>query len=135
MQSVLFSLAVDDSVLQDWATGSEDDCFVGAVGITTILEIPAFPFAVILHARIIIAFVEILEDGREDFWILVCKVDPLVGSRKELITAGGLKERRVAQNVFMCGEQTLLIPYRESDDGTAYIVSNRILLTTTRQES
>jgi hypothetical protein len=59
---------------------------------------------------IIIPFVEILEDGGEDFGLFVWKGDLLVVRPHELPSAGSLKEGREAENVFVSSKEPLLSP-------------------------
>ena len=95
-----------------------DDCFAGAVGVAAVFQVPALPLGIVLEARVVIAFVEILEDRREDFGVFVGKVDAFVGAREELITAGGLEIGRVAKDIFVSCKETLLVSDRERDDCT-----------------
>lgn len=95
LKSIFLCLAVNDSVLQDWSSRGVDNGFVGTVAVTTIFEVPAIALLVILHARIVVAFVKILEDRGEHFRVFVGKVDPLVGRLEELTVTSSLEPRRV----------------------------------------
>jgi hypothetical protein len=65
--------------------------------------------------RIIIAFVEIFKDGGEDFGFFVREGDSFVCRFHELASAGCLEEWRYAEDVFMCGEESLFATDDESD--------------------
>lgn len=116
LQAILLSLAVDDSVLQYGSGSGHDDGFVHSVAITAILEVPAVKLLVVLHARIVVTFVEVLEDRREDLGLFLWKIDALVGSLEELSAASSLKPRRMRENIFMGREESLLPTDGDCDD-------------------
>jgi hypothetical protein len=62
LKSVFLSLAIYNSVLQDWTKRSLDHSLVGAVAVATILEIPAVSAFVELKTRVVVAFVEVLQN-------------------------------------------------------------------------
>lgn len=62
LKSVLFSLTVDNSVLQDWSGSGVDNGFVNTVAVTTIFKVPAVALLVILHAGVVVAFVQVFKD-------------------------------------------------------------------------
>jgi hypothetical protein len=118
LQSVLLSLAVDHCVLEDRTDVGVDDGFGGAVGAAAVFEIPALTLGVVFEARVVVAFVEVLEDGGKDFGVFVGEVDALVGAGEELVAAGGLEVGGVGQDVFVGCEEALLAADGESDDCT-----------------
>jgi hypothetical protein len=71
-----------------------NDRFVG-VGIAAVLEVPAVTLLVVLHARVVVALVQVFEDRREDFGLLIGKIDALVGTLEKLAITEGLKPGRV----------------------------------------
>lgn len=116
-------MAVDDGVLQDWSDRGLNDSFAGAVAVYPIFEVPAVALLVILHARVVVALIEILEDRREDFRFLIRKIDPLVGRLEELSAARSLKPWRVGKYIFVRGEESLLAANSDCDDCTATLIS------------
>ena len=65
---------------------------------------------------IVIPFVEVFEDGGEDFRLFVRKIDLLALGLVELPSAGRLEKRREAEDIFVSGEEALL----SSDDERDY---------------
>jgi hypothetical protein len=117
LQSVLLSLAVNNSVLQDRACGRVDHCLVGTVVVTTVLKGPGVTLLVELEARVVVALVEVLENRGKDLGLLVGEIDALVGGLVELTAACSLEIGRVGQNVLVCCEETLLSADAYCDDG------------------
>lgn len=60
-QTVLVSLTVDDGIFQDRSDRRLDYGFVVAVAGTIILKIPAVALFIILHARVVVTLVQVLE--------------------------------------------------------------------------
>ena len=116
LEPVPLSLAVDDGVLEDGSRGGLDSGLAGRR--TAIFQAPCLTLAVVLQPRVVVALVEVLKDGREDFRVLVGKVDPLVSAGEELVPAGVLEVRRVAEDVLVSSEQTLLVANCYGDDST-----------------
>lgn len=121
LQSILLGLTIDDSILQDRTNSRLDDSLIGAVA--PVFKVPAIAFLVILHAGVVVALVEVLEDGGEDLRLFVWEVDSLVGGLEELAVAGRLEPWRVGKNVFVSCEESLLTTDRDCDDRTAAIIS------------
>lgn len=117
LKPVLLSLAVDHGVLEDRAGNGVDDCLASAVAVAAVLDAPTLALGIVFEAGVVVAFVEVFEDGGEDFGVFLREVDAFVGAGEELILAGGLEEGRVAENVFVSREETLLMSDRECDDG------------------
>ena len=74
---------------------------------TASLDLPRVSPLIMDQPRIIIAFVEIFEDGREDLGFFVWEGDSFVRRFEELASAGCLEKWRDAEDVFVCGEETL----------------------------
>ena len=66
------------------------------------------------ETRVVIAFVEVFEDGREDFRFFIGKGDSFGRSFEELSTAGGREEGGDAEDVFVGCEESLLAADDES---------------------
>jgi hypothetical protein len=109
-------LTVYDGVLEDGTGSSVDDGFAGTI--TSVFQAPAVTLLAVFHAWCIVAFVEVLENGREHFRVLIRKVEPLVGRREELTSKEVGKEGAVRQDVLMRSEQSLLAADCDCDDGT-----------------
>ena len=70
---------------------------------------------------IVVAFVEVFEDGGEDFGGFFGEVDSFGGGFEELAAADGGEEGRVGEDVFVGCEETLLGADAEGDDGRGQI--------------
>jgi hypothetical protein len=123
VQTVLLGLAVDDGVLQDGSGGGVNDGLTSAVVVAAVLEGPVVALLAELETGVVVALVQVLENGRENLGLLVGQVYPLVGRLEELAAAGCLKPGRVGQDVFVCGEEALLVSYGDCDDGAEDHVS------------
>ena len=123
VQTVLLGLAVDDRVLQDGAGGGVDDGLAGAVVVAAVLEGPRVALLAELETGVVVALVQVLENGRKDLGLLVGQVDALVGGLEELAAAGCLEPGRVRQDVLVGGEEALLVADRDCDDGAEGVVS------------
>lgn len=80
-------------------------------------ELPRISALAVQEARVVVAFVEVFEDGREDFGGFLGKVDSFGGGFEELATADGGEEGGVGEDVFVGCEETLLGADAERDDG------------------
>lgn len=70
------------------------------------------------QARIIVAFVEVLEHAGEDLWLLVRKLNALgVRGSKELPLDSLAEKGRKTQDVFVRGKKTAFVSDLEGDDG------------------
>lgn len=118
LEAVPLGLAVDDGVLEDGARGGLDGCLAGRRTVTAIFQAPCLALAVVFQSGVVVALVEVLEDGGEDFRVLVRKVDTLVVAGEELVPAGVLEVRRVAEDVLVSGKETLLVADCYGDDST-----------------
>ncbi len=111
------STYVDDSVLEYSNPNIvEKDSRLGHA--TAVLKLPVIPLLVELEFRSVVSFVEILENAGEDFRLFVRKVDPTSRGLEELASTETLEVRRVAQDVLMGSEETLLTADTERYDGT-----------------
>ena len=80
-------------------------------------ELPGVSALVVQEAGIVVAFVEVFEDGGEDFGKLFGEVDAFGGGFEELAAADGGEEGAVGEDVFVGGEEALLGSDAEGDDG------------------
>jgi hypothetical protein len=78
------------------------------------LKLPRIPPLIMDQPRIVVAFVEVFEDGGEDLGFFVWEGDSLACCFEELASAGCLEEWRVAELVFVGGEQSL---FSADDEG------------------
>ena len=68
------------------------------------------------EAWVVIAFVEVFEDGGKDFGNLFGEAHPFGRGLEELAAADGCKEGRGGEDVFVGCEEALLRANAESDD-------------------
>lgn len=108
------STYVDDGVLEDHAHAVDVD---GDLALAGVLETPAVPLLVMLQTGVVVALVEVLEDGREDLGLLIRKVDPPGRRVEELALADGLEVGRVAEDVLVGSEEALVPADADGDDG------------------
>jgi hypothetical protein len=123
VQAVFLGLAVDDGVLEDGTGGGIDNGLAGAVVVAAVLEGPGVALLVELETGVVVALVEVLEDGREDLWLLVGQVYALVGRVEELAAAGCLEPGRVGQDILVCSEEALLVSNGDGDDGAGEVLA------------
>lgn len=81
-----------------------------------VLELPRVAVLVVQQAGVVVALVEVLEDGREDLGLLVRERNPLALCLEVLVPAGLLEERRLAQDLLVGGEEAPLATNRQRDD-------------------
>jgi hypothetical protein len=79
------------------------------------LQLPGVSPLIVYESWVIIAFVEIFEHRGEDLGFFVGKCDSLCCRFHELSAACGLEEWRHAEDVFVCGEKSLLATDDECD--------------------
>lgn len=106
---------VNNRILQYRPARRVDDRLNGSVAISHIFQIPTIPPLVVLKSRKVVAFVEILENARENFRFFIWQVDSLVRRLEELVTTCGLEERRMGKNIFVSSEETLFTTDAKSD--------------------
>ena len=112
LQAVLVGGAVDDGVLQDLAVDAVmiDGGLDGAATVVGYLfNLPRVPPLVVHQTRVVVAFVEILENRREDLGLLIGKRDLLVLRVHHLPFEDIVKERGAAEDILVRGEDTLLL--------------------------
>jgi hypothetical protein len=81
------------------------------------------PTLVVDQARVVVALVQVLENGRENLGLLVGQVYPLVGRLEELAAAGCLEPGRVGQDILVCSEEALLVSNGDGDDGAGGVLA------------
>ena len=79
-------------------------------------KLPRISAFVVQKARIVVAFVEVLEDGGEDFGQFFWEIDSFGGGLEELAAADGGEEGRGRKDVFVGCEEALLDADAEGDD-------------------
>lgn len=80
------------------------------------------------QAGVVVAFVEVFEDGGEDFWELFWQVDSFGGGLEELAAADGGEEGGVGEDVFVGCEEALLVADAEGHDGRGQVARSRVLI-------
>ena len=111
---------VDDCVFQHRAADTVmHHCDLALCGSTTldVFEIPARAFLVVGEFGGVVAFVEVLEHGGEDFWFLGRKLDAFVARFEELRPAGLGEVGGFAEDVFVGGEESLCGAHGYGHDG------------------
>lgn len=79
---------VDYGVFEDGGAVCCEDCALArADGSVGVFEVPAASFLVEVQLGCVVAFVEIFEDGGEDFWCFVGEFDSFAVGFEELRTA------------------------------------------------
>lgn len=79
-------------------------------------------------AGVVVAFVEVFEDGGEDFGELFGQVDSFGGGLEELAAADGGEEGGVGEDVFVGCEEPLLGAHAEGDDGRGQVAGSRVMI-------
>jgi len=93
-------------------------CGRGSCLVVCVLERPRVTLLVVHEARVVVALVQEFEDGAEDLWLLVWESDAsLAWGLEELLTAGRGEPRRAREDIFMRGEETLVLAHSNRDDG------------------
>lgn len=119
---------LDGGVLQDGSSIKlVDDGRLGAAIVRrrrrrrSILQQPDVATFVVYETRVVVALVEVLEDGGKDLRVLLGQADALVVGLEELAAAAGSEERGETEDLFVGGEETLLGADTEGDDGRSQI--------------
>ena len=86
-------------------------------------ELPRISALVVQQAWVVVAFVEVFEDGGEDFGDLFGQVDSFGGGFEELAPADGGEEGGGGQDVFVRCEEALLDADAEGDDGRGQVAT------------
>ena len=117
VQPVPFRGAVDQRVLEQRlpARGVVDGGF--RVVLRGHFKLPCVPALAVQEARVVVAFIEVFEDGGEDFGGFFGEVDSFCGGFEELAAADGGKEWGVGEDVLVGCEEALLGADAEGDDG------------------
>ncbi len=79
-------------------------------------ELPRISAFVVEEAGVVVALVEVFEDGGEDFGEFFWQVDSFGGGLEELAAADGGEEGRGGEDVFVSCEEALLNADAEGDD-------------------
>ena len=87
-----------------------------------VLKRPRVALPVVQEARVVVAFVEVLEHGGENLGLLVVESDAaLAGGGEELLAARLGEPRRAAQNVLVGREQPLILANNNSDNAAVQL--------------
>ena len=126
VQAVPFGGAVDQRVLQQHLSASRvvDRRFRSVL--RRRFQLPRVSAFVVEKAGVVVAFVEVFEDGGEDFGEFFRQVDSFGGGLEELAAADGGEEGRGGEDVFVGCEETLLDADAEGDDWRSQIAGNRL---------
>ena len=98
----------------------------GAIAVGSVFEFPRVSTFVEEQAGVIVAFVEVFEDGGEYFGDLFGQIDSLGGGLEKLTAADGGEERRCGEDVLMSCEEALLRADTEGNDGRSQIATRVI---------
>ena len=109
---------VDDSILQHTPTNALTELHdVFASRALVVLEIPARTLLVVGDLGRVVAFVEVLEHGGEDFGLFVRQLDSFARGFEELCSAGLGEVWRFGEDVFVVGEEASGGADCDGDDG------------------
>ena len=116
---------VDDGIFQyRSANAALVDCVLADSSIG-VFEKPARSLLVICELRAVVTLVEVLQHSGEHFRFFVGQVDTFAVCFEELRPAELCEMCRLAQNVFVSGEETLGWTNADCDDGGVEIASDR----------
>ena len=87
------------------------------VGWVCVFELPGVFTLVVQEARVVVAFVEVFEDGGEDLGDFFGKGDSFGGGLEELAADDSGEEGGSGEDVFVGGEEPLFGADAECDDG------------------
>lgn len=113
------STHVDDGILQYRSTIGSVDCALAHAfsRVVDVFEIPTRMSLVVVESRSVVAFIEVLENGREYFGCLIWDLDSFAVRLEELRPTGFGKVGALTKDVFMGGEEPLLRSDCDRDDG------------------
>ena len=86
-------------------------------GWVCVFKLPCVFTLVVEETGVVVAFVEVLEDGGEDLGDLFGEGDSFGGGLEELAAADCGEEGRSGEDVFVGGEEALFRADTECDDG------------------
>ncbi len=93
----------------------------GAAGAGGVFQLPCVATFVVEQTGVVVAFVEVFEDGGEDFGELFWEGDSLRGGFEELATADRGEEGGGGEDVFVSCEQALLRTDAKGYDGRGQV--------------
>ena len=105
-----------------------DRRFCAIVVACGIFQLPGVLALVVLQARVVVAFVEVFEDGGEDLGGFFGEVDPVGGRFEELAASDGGEEGRGGEDGGVRGEEALFGADAEGYDrgGEIAVDGNRL---------
>jgi hypothetical protein len=123
LEPILLCRAVNNCVLEEVAirgmmVHSRLDSLPSVAGQG--LQLPRVASLVVYETGIVVAFVEILQHGREYFWLFIRQRDAARRAARavdKVAVQGGLEEWGDAEDIFMGGEETLFLADDEGDNG------------------
>ena len=86
-------------------------------GWVCVFKLPCILTLVVEETRVVVAFVEVFEDGGEDLGDLFGEGDSFGGGLEELAAADCSEEGGGGEDVFVGGEETLFRADTECDNG------------------
>lgn len=108
VQAVAFSSAIDHRILEQQLSGTGMvHSRLRATIASNVFQLPSIPPLVVQQARVVVAFVEVFEDGGKDLGDFFGEVDSLGCGLEELTAADGGEEGGGGEDVFVCGEEAL----------------------------
>ena len=108
----IFQQRSTNSVMVDGRVGRSFGTVCSAV-----LKFPGVLPLVVEQSWVVVTLVEVFQDRREDLWLFFRQVDAFGIRLEELASARRFEEGRLAENVFVSGEETLLGTDADGDDG------------------
>ena len=116
VQAVAFGRAVHQGVLEQRLAATHVVDRRLPVALRRLFKLPRVAPLVVEEARVVVAFVEVFEDGGEDLGELFGEVDPFGAGLEELAAADGGEEGGGGEDVFVGGEESLVDADAQGDD-------------------
>lgn len=98
----------------------------GAGILAILFQLPRVALLAVHQPRIVVALVQVLENGREDLGFFIGQRDLLVLRVHHLVLEHALEERGSAEDILVGGENPLLLTYDEGDDSGDGVAGVRV---------
>jgi hypothetical protein len=108
---------VDDGIPQDHSAVCRLNAIIVGIRTVLVLQEPTASLLIIVDGRSVVALVEILEDGGEDFGGFVGEFDAFAGGLEELCPDDVGEEGRFVEDAFVSGEESLFGADADGHDG------------------
>jgi hypothetical protein len=108
---------VDDGIPQDHGAVCRLNAVVVGIRAVLVLQEPTASLLIIVDGRSVVAFVEILEYGGEDFSSFIRKLDAFASRLEELRPDDIGEEGRFVEDAFVSGEESLFGADANGHDG------------------